>query len=234
MQQKIRIFLPVVLLAFASSVLFWKFFALELLPADHPDMDTVLRYVDRPAAKSWVDFHRGNLLFEAANRERDTSLTGSIQKLDSAIDRYLDSLNLRETPEARENLEAAQKALKLLKTESSIEKKVKEEEQKDMEKSKSGSGGTESGDTDGASSSGSESGKTKGKAGGNPTGKPEASDPGKAMPSPQKRPGVRGYSNSGTFSDGFSGSTAESGLSPQDEKTLRNSLEFLKELQKQK
>ena len=48
-------------------------------------------------------------MFEASQQEKNTDLSGSIQKLDIAIEYYLSSLDGRETREARENLEAAQK-----------------------------------------------------------------------------------------------------------------------------
>ncbi len=121
------------LLALASTVLFWKFFALKLLPVDSPDLDSALRYMGEPLAKSWVYFYRGNDLYQRADSDADKSLSGSILLLDRAIDEYLESLDIRETREARENLETAQKELRRLKEEQSFKDKTEEEEKSEDE-----------------------------------------------------------------------------------------------------
>lgn len=231
-------------------------------------MNTWLRYIDHPLARSWVYFNRANTQFEASLQEKDTSLTWSIQKLDSAIDWYLESLNIRETPEARANLEAAQKNLKLLKNEESERNKIQEEEQdnaqnennkSDDQRSDASEGGSkdesksESGSTEKEENKNGDKGGAWGSESRNPdknttdqnspradSKKNDTKPEGRANESSsntstwpnQDRSWVLGYTNTGTFSEGFSGSTSGSGLSLEDEKTLKNSVEFLKELQK--
>lgn len=235
--KRLRQILPMtLLLAFSLAVVFWKFFALQLVPVDSPLMDRVLQWIKEPAAVSWVEFYRGNGLYERAQNERETSLSGAILTMDQAITSYLASLGLRDTREARANLEAAQKELRKLKEAEAIERRTAEEEQQeDTEESQSeekenqtGSGSeskTGSGETD--DSQESDDGESE-KSG---SGKTEKQSEASGKPN---LPGPRGYTNSGTFFQGFSGSLEGMGLSAEDEQKLRETLNSIKELQNQK
>ena len=66
-------------------------------------------------------------------------LNDQISLIDKAIDEYLASLAIRETKEARENLETAQKELRKLKNKNTEEdqKKKNEEQNRKDEESKS-------------------------------------------------------------------------------------------------
>ncbi len=247
MKQRSKNLLITALLCLSIIVLFWKYFAMQLLPLYSPSMDAVLRYAGEPLSRSWVYFYRGNERFQSSMKEKETNLSGSIEKMDSAIDWYLESLNFHESREARENLKAAQNELRKLKEESSVNEQKKKEEEPPKEndskntkwdtqswsESKSWESGSGSQSSDSGSGSTGSSWKTEKS---NPSGKTTEWKEESNQPSSEWEPkaGPRGYTNSGTFSEGFSGSTSNSGLSSQDEKTLKNSLEFLKELQNQK
>lgn len=75
MNLKVRNILLSLLLIFSLSLVFWKLFVLLLLPENDPYMNTWLRYIDHPLARSWVYFNRGNTQFEASLQEKDTSLS---------------------------------------------------------------------------------------------------------------------------------------------------------------
>ncbi len=75
MNLKVRNILLSLLLIFSLSLVFWKLFVLLLLPENDPYMNTWLRYIDHPLARSWVYFNRANTQFEASLQEKDTSLT---------------------------------------------------------------------------------------------------------------------------------------------------------------
>lgn len=212
-------------------VVFWKFFALQFVPVQSPLMSRVLQWIKEPIAVSWVEFYRGNELYERAQSERETSLTGSILTMDQAITSYLASLGLRDTREARANLEVAQKELRKLKEAEAMQRRTAAEEKSEgtedeesEEKGNQTGSGSESKTESGETSDGKESG---GKSGSG-TEKPDQSD------TPSNLPGPRGYTNSGTFFQGFSGSLEGMGLSTEDEQKLRETLNAIKELQNQK
>ncbi|MDD2745330.1 MAG: hypothetical protein PHU93_02220 [Candidatus Gracilibacteria bacterium] len=261
MKPKSQIFLQIVLLIVAAIVLYWKFFALSFIPVDSSLMDTALRYMQSRIAVSWVDFYRGNQMFKAAQQEKNTNLSGSIQKLDIAIEYYLSSLNGRETREARENLEVAQKEYKKLKedlrVQERLEKEEEEEEQQDTKqdvnsgKSNSGSGTTGSGSNSEKKDESKDSGKKESsstdepeKSGKNEDGRADNSgksddetgsgSASKTQDENSKKDGPLGYTNTGTFFEGFSGSMSGTGLSTEDEQKLKGALNGLKELQNQK
>lgn len=75
-------------------------------------------------------------MFEAAELEKDTNVRGSIQKLDIAMEYYVSSLNGRETREARENLEAAQREYKKLKEDLRVQERLEEEKKNDESETK--------------------------------------------------------------------------------------------------
>lgn len=260
MKPKSQIFLQIVLLIVAAIVLYWKFFALSFIPVDSSLMDTALRYMQSRIAVSWVDFYRWNQMFKTAQQEKNTNLSGSIQKLDIAIEYYLSSLNGRETREARENLEAAQKEYKKLKedlrVQERLEKEEEEEEQQDTKqdvnswKSNSGSGTTwswsnsekkdeskdswkkESSSTDEPEKSWkNEDGRADNSGKSDETWSGSAS---KTQDENSKKDGPLGYTNTWTFFEGFSGSMSGTGLSTEDEQKLKGALNWLKELQNQK
>lgn len=242
--KRLRQILPnTILLAFSLAVIFWKFIALELVPVGSPLMSRILELIKEPVAVSWVEFYRGNALYEKAQDERETSLSGSILTMDQAITSYLASLGLRETREARANLETAQKEYRKLKEAEAMKRRTEEEQKKEEGKSengdspekdtKSGSGSEDqdsSRDSDGKTSSGST--QKNGKPGNSKdTGSGSESKP---EDTAQNLPGPRGYTNKGTFFQGFSGSLEGKGLSKEDEQKLRESLNSIKELQNQK
>lgn len=152
--KRLRQILPnFILLAFSLAVIFWKLIALELVPVNSTLMSRVLELIKDPIAVSWVEFYRGNELYSKAQDERETSLTGSILTMDQAITSYLASLGLRDTREARANLETAQKELRKLKEAEAMKRRTEEEQKKEDGKSEDG----DSDKKDNKTGSGSES-----------------------------------------------------------------------------
>lgn len=236
--KRLRQMLPMtLLLAFSLVVVFWKFFALQLVPVDAPMMSRILQWIKEPAAVSWVEFYRGNTLYERAQDERETSLSGAILTMDQAITSYLASLGLRDTREARANLEVAQKELRKLKEAEAIERRTQEEEKKEESKedteSEKDENQTGSGSQSNSGSGETTEGETNEKGGTAKSGSGTTEKPDETSNRPNL-PGPRGYTNSGTFFQGFSGSLEGMGLSTEDEQKLRETLNSIKELQNQK
>lgn len=250
MKPKSQILLQILLLSVAAIVLYWKFFALSFIPIDSQFMDTALRYMQSRIAVSWVDFYRWNSMFESAQQDKNTNLSGSIQKLDIAIEYYLSSLNGRETREARENLETAQKEYKKLKEDLRVQERLEEEkkeeesdtnEDKNSWENTSGSGSTWSGSTwSGSTNEEKDEPNDSWKPGESSKDSSEASDTSWSGSAPKsqnesgKKDGPLGYTNTGTFFEGFAGSMSGTELSAEDEQKLKDALNGLKELQNQK